>query len=96
MLTGLLLAALVCFGPTVSVLAGGDGACCRIDGTCVNGVDAQDCLTPAQWHSGLTCAQVRCDPTVPTVSHWGLAVLALLLAVTGKVYFSRRRSAARG
>jgi hypothetical protein len=94
-LAGLVLAALICFGPTIPANAGGDGACCRIDGTCSNGVDAQDCLAPAVWHPGLTCAQVRCDPTVPTVSDWGLAVLALLLAASGKVYFSRRRAAAR-
>ncbi len=32
-------------------------------------------------------------PPIPTVSEWGLVVLALLLLAGGKVYFSRRRAA---
>ena len=31
-----------------------------------------------------------CDTAIPTVSEWGLVVLALLLLVAGKVYFGRR------
>jgi hypothetical protein len=33
-----------------------------------------------------------CPTSVPTVSQWGLMVLALLLLVAGKVYFGRRRA----
>ena len=34
---------------------------------------------------------LNCDEPVPTVSTWGLVILALLLTVAGKVYFGRRR-----
>ena len=30
---------------------------------------------------------------VPTVSEWGIAIMALLLLIGGKVYFTRRRRA---
>ena len=33
-----------------------------------------------------------CPQPTPTVSAWGLMILALLLMVTGKVYFGRRRA----
>ena len=94
-LTGLFLVVLVCFGPTAYVLAGGDGACCQTDGTCIDGIPAQSCPSPGEWNSGMDCSQISCTPTVPTVSHWGLAVLGLLLAVGGKIYFNRRKSIAR-
>ena len=32
----------------------------------------------------------ECDGAIPTVSEWGLVILALLLLVAGKVYFGRR------
>ncbi|MCH7752295.1 MAG: IPTL-CTERM sorting domain-containing protein, partial [Planctomycetes bacterium] len=35
-----------------------------------------------------------CIGKIPTVSEWGLVILALLLLVAGKVYFSRRESLA--
>jgi hypothetical protein len=38
---------------------------------------------------------VRCPPTVPTVSHWGLITLGLVLAVGGKIYFKRRKPIAQ-
>ncbi|MHC4698369.1 MAG: IPTL-CTERM sorting domain-containing protein [Planctomycetota bacterium] len=34
-----------------------------------------------------------CVGTIPTVSEWGLAILALFLLVGGKVYFGRRATA---
>ncbi|UCE59358.1 MAG: hypothetical protein JSU63_18190 [Phycisphaerales bacterium] len=45
-----------------------------------------------------TCAGVDdaefgpCDDAIPTVSTWGLVVLALLLLTFGKVFFNRRRA----
>ncbi|MCH8147213.1 MAG: thrombospondin type 3 repeat-containing protein [Planctomycetes bacterium] len=36
----------------------------------------------------------ECDGKIPTVSEWGLVVLALLLLVAGKVYFGRRKELA--
>lgn len=94
-LTGLFLAVLVCFGPTAYVLAGGYGACCQTDGTCIDGVAAQSCPAPGEWNSGTTCSQVRCQPTVPTVSHWGLVALGLMLGIGGKIYFNRRKATVR-
>jgi len=32
----------------------------------------------------------ECVGQIPTVSEWGLVILALLLLVAGKVYFGRR------
>ena len=34
-----------------------------------------------------------CDQAIPTISEWGLVILALLLLVAGKVYFGRRATA---
>ena len=33
-----------------------------------------------------------CGPAIPTVSEWGVVILALLLLAAGKVYFSRRQT----
>ncbi len=33
-----------------------------------------------------------CDTAIPTVSEWGLVILAMLLLVAGKVYFGRRET----
>ena len=35
-----------------------------------------------------------CKDAIPTVSQWGLVVLALMLMTAGKVYFGRRRRTA--
>ena len=37
----------------------------------------------------------ECSDAIPTVSEWGVLILALLLLAAGKVYFSRRRAAGR-
>ena len=44
-------------------------------------------VTPAQ-------ITVRASDGIPTVSAWGLMVMALLLLGGAKVYFNRRRTAA--
>jgi hypothetical protein len=31
-----------------------------------------------------------CETAIPTISEWGLVILALLLLAAGKVYFGRR------
>ena len=36
----------------------------------------------------------ECKGAIPTLSEWGLVILALLLLAGGKVYFNRRRRAA--
>ena len=35
-----------------------------------------------------------CKTAIPTVSAWGLVILALLLLAAGKVYFGRRNATA--
>jgi len=71
------------------------GACC-VSGTCVDGVPESSCL-PGEWTKDTLCADL--DPpcsggVIPTVSEWGLVVLALLLLVGAKVHFSRREAVA--
>jgi hypothetical protein len=44
----------------------------------------------------MSCVDGQCGVTgtaVPTVSTWGLVLLALALLVGAKVYFTRRRAA---
>ena len=36
----------------------------------------------------------ECDGAIPTVSQWGIVVMALLLLAAGKIYFGRRRVSA--
>ncbi|MEK6797757.1 MAG: IPTL-CTERM sorting domain-containing protein [Planctomycetota bacterium] len=76
------------------------GACCD---SAVGGDRTQASCTSTSmvecnfvWTRGSTCAEVICNPdfiAIPTVSEWGLVVLALLLLAGGKVYFGRRQSA---
>lgn len=77
------------------------GCCgCGFADTDVDGDGFFECApdaTPADPTCVDTCPNVDdaqfgpCDPgTIPTVSEWGLVVMALLLLVAGKVYFGRR------
>ena len=53
--------------------------------TCADGID-NDC-------DGLTdTMDSDCPETIPTVSQWGMVVMALLLLAGAKVYFRRRRA----
>jgi hypothetical protein len=78
------------------------GACCNrlnpdplaLDGICTDGVIQADCQGEnLVWTKGTLCANVTCDAIfqpIPTVSEWGIVVLALLLLVGAKIYFGRR------
>lgn len=69
------------------------GACCNTRlGTCSNAVLLADCVgTNRVWTKGDFCSEQTCpDPFVPTVSHWGLSIMTLLLLIGAKIYFSRR------
>ena len=70
------------------------GACCdRSTYTCVDGVTAEDCICPAcAFEAGETCETTACDGTIPTVSEWGLVVLALLLLTGAKLRFGVRQA----
>ncbi len=68
-----------------------DGACCNfITGTCTDGVQSADCPPESTFTMGQTCANLNCQPTIPTVSEWGMVVMTLLLLTGGKLYFGRR------
>jgi len=79
------------------------GACCTDMATCVDGVTATECeVDMGGSFNGIdtTCPGDQdgngmddaCQPSasVPTVSEWGLAVLALLLLTAAKLYAGRR------
>jgi hypothetical protein len=72
------------------------GACCiatEMTAECTQTSQA-DCA--GEWTRDTDCADVTCEPLftpIPTVSEWGLVIMALLLLVGGKVYFGRRQTA---
>jgi hypothetical protein len=84
----------------------GQVSCTPIQGACcVRSEQTADCSQTSQagceaiggeWTRETDCANVTCDPLfvpIPTVSEWGLVIMALLLLVGGKVYFGRRQTA---
>ena len=69
------------------------GACCDRDtfGGCSISTYAECGCEWCEWHKLLTCADIECSHTpIPTVSAWGLVVMALSLLTGAKVYFGRR------
>jgi hypothetical protein len=69
------------------------GACCdTTTGECADGVTLAECSDEGdEWSKNLGCSQVTCEPPfIPTVSEWGLVIMALLLLAGAKVYFGRR------
>jgi len=70
------------------------GACCDGDpfGPCRNETVIPECQCPScNWHEFQTCEEIDCPAKpIPTVSAWGLAVLALLLMIGAKIAFGRR------
>lgn len=82
------------------------GACCLEDDTCTDDVGRIACENARGVFHGLgtSCAgdndgdgrdDACAGPVdeIPTVSEWGLAVVALLLLIGGKIYFGRRQRA---
>ncbi len=67
------------------------GACCDLDplGSCTDGATAAECDCPhCEWFEKTVCADVACvRESIPTVSNWGLAILAIFLATCAKVRF---------
>ncbi len=74
------------------------GACCNHDdGSCTSTTMAACNCEKCEWTQGGDCQTVECLANflpIPTVSEWGLAILALLLLTGAKVYFGRRRATA--
>ena len=65
-------------------------ACCLNNGDTPRGVGTV-CLGDADADGIDDACDVGAGP-IPTVSTWGLGILALMLVVGAKVYFSRRRA----
>ncbi len=72
------------------------GACCDHDPFhgCMDGVAAAQCTCPdCQWTPNGSCGEIECPrDSIPAVSSWGLAVLALSLLIGAKLRFGRGRS----
>ncbi len=67
-------------------------ACCLPDGTCEE-IDSLCCDNPVPECLGDADGNGKdraCEQNIPTVSVWGLVVLALLLLTGVKIYFGRR------
>jgi hypothetical protein len=74
----------------------GTGPYCPADDVITECVTGDACCPDGcTWQDDWDCADNVQNPgQIPTMSQWGLLILALLLAVLGKVYFGRRRAAA--
>ena len=79
------------------------GACCDCSGrdantmpipACTDGLTHAQCQGDSQvWTGDLTCLEAGCScefQPIPTVSEWGLLLLALSLLIGGKVAFGIR------
>lgn len=70
------------------------GACCdqATFGGCSQTTSTGCACPTCTWYEGQACSGIACVHTaIPTVSEWGLVVLALLLLTGAKLYFGRRR-----
>jgi len=72
------------------------GACCDHDpfAACTDGVTQAACgCSTCEWVKLGSCSELPCPHNaIPTVSEWGLVVLALLLLVGAKLGFRRPNS----
>jgi len=88
-------------GGSCSTCVARTGACCVepsvLEAICTEGQTLAQCnAAGGLWSDSQPCSAVECTPNfipIPTVSEWGLAILALMLLIGGKIYFSRREAA---
>jgi hypothetical protein len=75
------------------------GACCDRDafGVCTDGLTSAECNCPrCEWTELGLCADVTCSrEAIPTVSEWGIVILALSLLTGAKLRFGHRPPRAR-
>ncbi len=75
----------------------GEGPMCGFNVECNEDADGvSDCIDACpfgEWDPEMDGIE-GCDDAIPTMSQWGLVVMALLLLVAGKVYFGRRTARA--
>lgn len=72
------------------------GACCNDDTPeCTDDVLEQDCPSPLRFTANTLCEDLvpPCGEAIPTVSEWGLIVMALLVVSAGAVIVRRRMAA---
>ena len=76
---------------------GATGACCDRDpfGGCTDGLTRAECnCARCEWTELALCGDVTClREAIPTVSEWGLLILALSLLTGAKLRFGRRTAA---
>ncbi len=65
-----------------------------VAGTAPNCDDGRDCSVDSCDEVNDVCVNDDADCAIPTVSEWGLVILALLLLTGAKVYFGRRQAIA--
>jgi len=79
-------------GPSIF---GVQGACCLPTGQCQNDTSQAECASLNGTHQGdgSTCDNLpmACQPSVPTVSGWGMAILTLFVLVGGTIMLKRRK-----
>jgi len=71
---------------------GAIGACCVAGVGCFEGKTEADCAFIGGIHQGLDslCSDANCGPTIPSVSAWGLAILATMVVIVGSLSLRRR------
>ncbi len=58
---------------------------------CQEGEDCETCPEDCLCEEGEVCVDGECVNIIPTVSEWGLIIMALLLLTAGTIVFARRR-----
>jgi hypothetical protein len=75
------------------------GACCLPDNECQLGVSQDECIKLGGRYLGdgtTSCAHDAAGNCIPTVTEWGLVVMAVLVLTAGTVVVMRRRAMVRG
>jgi hypothetical protein len=75
------------------------GACCRANNVCTLDTTADECIKLGGRYLGdgtTSCAHDADGDCIPTVSEWGLVVMAILVLSAATVVIMRRRAVVRG
>jgi hypothetical protein len=75
------------------------GACCRPNNVCTLDTTSDECAKFGgrfEGYGSTTCAHNAAGDCIPTVTEWGLVVMAMLVLTAGTVVVMRRRAIVRG